>query len=66
VFSVRREIAMRKNVYRRFVDSGAMSQQLADRELTAMIAIHSSLMKLNGLGFDDEISEEEAALRKNY
>jgi hypothetical protein len=42
-----------------------MSQQLADRELAAMIAIHSSLMKLKGLGFDDEISEEEgAALRQ--
>jgi hypothetical protein len=51
-------------VYKRRVDSGAMTRQLADRELTAMIAIHSLLMKLKGLGFDGKISEEELALRQ--
>lgn len=65
ILCVRREIAMRKNVYKRRVDSGAMSQAEADRELTTMIAVHTSLMKLKAIGIEDTISaEEEAALRK--
>jgi hypothetical protein len=43
---VAREIAMRKNVYRRRVSQGAMKQEEADRELTSMEAVYESLKLL--------------------
>lgn len=36
---VNRELAMRRNVYPKFVSSGRMSQQKADREIAVMEAI---------------------------
>jgi hypothetical protein len=40
---VRREIAMRQNVYPKWVASGRMKQEDADKELAAMQAVHDSL-----------------------
>ena len=41
---VRRELALRKRVYPRWVRSDRMSQQQADHEIACMQAIHDHLM----------------------
>lgn len=41
----RRELAMRKNVYPKWVASGRMKQDAADKEIAAMQAIHDELMR---------------------
>lgn len=43
---VAREIAMRKNVYRRRVAQDAMKQEDADREIATMEAVYQSLQLL--------------------
>lgn len=43
---VRRELAMRRNVYPKWVASGRMKQSEADKELAAMQAVHDSLMAI--------------------
>ena len=40
---VRRELALRANVYPGFVKRGKMKQEEADREIAAMQAVHDSL-----------------------
>ncbi len=40
---VRRELALRKNVYPGFVKKGRMTQEAADREIAAMQAVHDSI-----------------------
>lgn len=41
--AVRREIALRKNVYAGWVKSGRMKQEKADSEIAAMQAVHDTL-----------------------
>jgi hypothetical protein len=41
----RRELAMRKNVYPKWVAAGRMKQDAADKEIAAMQAIHDALMR---------------------
>jgi hypothetical protein len=43
---VKREIAMRKIVYPKWVDSGRMKQATADSEIEAMTAVLHLLMEL--------------------
>lgn len=43
---VAREIALRKNVYPKWVQSGRMKQAVADRELTTMEAVLSTLQRV--------------------
>lgn len=47
---LRREIALRKNVYPKWVDSGRMKKEDAEREIAVMQAIHDDLMALAPLG----------------
>lgn len=46
IASVRRELAMRKNAYPKWVANGRMKQEAADKELAAMQAVHDSLTGL--------------------
>lgn len=41
--SVRRELAMRKNVYPKWVKAGRMKQEVADHEIAAMQAVHDTI-----------------------
>jgi signal recognition particle subunit SEC65 len=43
---VRREIALRKRVYPRWVESGRMKKETADREIDCMQAVHDTLAAL--------------------
>ena len=43
---VKREIGMRQRVYPRWVESGKMKQDAADREIAAMKAVHETLIAL--------------------
>lgn len=43
---VRREIAMRKRVYPRWVADGRMARDAAEREIAAMQAVHDTLAAL--------------------
>lgn len=43
---VKREIAMRERVYPRFIESGKLKQQKADREIEAMKAVLETLTVL--------------------
>lgn len=47
--AVRREIAMRKNVYPKWVKDGRMKQEKADSEIAAMQAVHDTLDTLRKL-----------------
>ncbi len=47
---VRREVGMRKRVYPRWVATGKMTQEEADRQIEAMEAVQATLEKLR----DDE------------
>lgn len=42
----KRELAMRRRVYPKFVDSGRMTPRSAEREIRAMSAIVDTLVKL--------------------
>ena len=43
---VRRELAMRKNVYPKWVQSGRMKAEAADHEIQCMQAVHDTLSEL--------------------
>jgi hypothetical protein len=43
---VRREIAVRKNVYPKWTKSGRMKPEVADYEISCMQAVHDTLTKL--------------------
>jgi hypothetical protein len=43
---VHREIGMRERVYPKFVMSGKMKQEAADREIACMKAVHMTLLAL--------------------
>lgn len=45
--SLRREIAMRKNVYPKWIESGRMTKEAADREIAVMQAIHDDYAPKN-------------------
>ncbi len=47
---VGREIGLRRNVYPKWVASGRMKQQDADREIRAMEAVLATLKGLEGKG----------------
>lgn len=47
---VAREIAMRRNVYPKWVDSKRMKQEAADREIAAMEAVIETLKKVKDDG----------------
>jgi hypothetical protein len=42
---VRRELAMRKNVYPAWIKNGRMKQEKADHEIAALQAVHDALTK---------------------
>ena len=44
--AARREVAMRRRVYPRWVESGRMSQHTADHEMACMVAIVETLRGL--------------------
>jgi hypothetical protein len=44
--SVRREIALRKRVYPRWIASGKMTPELATREIAAMEAVERTIAEL--------------------
>lgn len=44
--SVRREVAMRKRVYPRWIASGKMTPELAAREIAAMQAVEHTIAEL--------------------
>jgi hypothetical protein len=46
ILCVRRELAMRKNVYPKWVQSGRMKAEAADHELNCMQAVHDTLISL--------------------
>lgn len=43
---IRRELAMRKNVYPKWVASGRMKAEAADHEINCMQAVHDTLTAL--------------------
>lgn len=43
---VRRELAMRKNVYPKWVQSGRMKAEAADHEIHCLQAVHDTLTEL--------------------
>ena len=43
---VKREIALRKNVYPKWVNSGRMKESEADHEIAAMVAALHTIMKV--------------------
>lgn len=43
---IRREIAMRRNVYPKWIAAGRMTQDAADRELATMQAVHDDIERL--------------------
>lgn len=45
---LKREIALRKNVYPKWVSNGKMRQGEADHEIATMTAALHTIMKLNG------------------
>jgi hypothetical protein len=49
IASVKREVAMRTNVYPKLVASGRMKQGMADRELAAMKAVLETLQKIESV-----------------
>ncbi len=51
--SLKREIAMRKRVYPRFVASGRFTQEKADREIAIMVAILDDYAEPDLFGGDD-------------
>lgn len=65
--AVAREIAMRRNVYRRRVSQGAMKPEEADREIAAMEAVHLSLRLLENVdvyrGTEALLDEAIAAMK---
>lgn len=46
IVCVRRELAMRKNVYPKWVASGRMKPEAADHEINCMQAVHDTLSAL--------------------
>lgn len=46
IAAVRREVSMRRRVYPRWIASGKMSQDQADREIEAMVAAQATLEQL--------------------
>lgn len=46
VACVRREVSMRRRVYPRWVESGKMTQQEANRQIEAMEAVQATLQSL--------------------
>lgn len=44
---LKREIAMRKNVYPKWVENGRMKQEAADREIATMTDALHTLMRLD-------------------
>lgn len=53
---VRREIALRRNVFAKRVNAGQMQPALARRELDAMQAVHDTLTALAADGLPPEVS----------
>ena len=45
-----RELALRKNVYPKWVDAGRITQEYADREIAVMQEIHDDFIALARLG----------------
>lgn len=43
---VRRELAMRRNVYPKWVANGRMTQQAAEKEMAGMQAVHDTLSRM--------------------
>lgn len=50
IASVKREISMRHRVYPRWVDTGKMRQDEADREIAAMNAVLATLQSVKEKG----------------
>ncbi len=46
---VRRELALRKNVYPKWVKNGRMTQLTADKEINALQAVHDTLVAVKGM-----------------
>jgi hypothetical protein len=46
---IRRELAMRKNVYPKWVMSGRMKPEAADHEISCMQAVHDTLTELQNV-----------------
>jgi len=46
IAAVRRELAMRRNVYRKWVTGGRMKQEVADKEIAAMEAVLATLQRV--------------------
>lgn len=53
--SAKRELALRRNAYPKWVANGRMSQAAADHEIECMEAVVESIQKLKWL---EEVSEE--------
>jgi hypothetical protein len=49
IAAVRRELALRKAVYPKWVMNGRIKQETADQELAAMQAVHDTLLRVNDL-----------------
>ncbi len=45
---IRRELALRKNVYPKWVSAGRMKPEAADHEINCMQAVHDTLSALCG------------------
>lgn len=48
IAAVRREIALRRRVYPKWVEAGRMKAEAADREIAAMQAVLDTLQQLAG------------------
>jgi hypothetical protein len=49
---VRRELALRKNVYPKWIESGRMKPEVADHEISCLKAVHDTLSRLQEAGYD--------------
>lgn len=66
IAAVRREIAMRKNVYPKWVESGRLKPAEAEREQARMQAVHDSLERLAELDRLADLKAQHAGPAREY
>ena len=57
IIAVRREIAMRKGVYPKWVAAGRLKPEKADHEIAAMEAVLASLERMRAINLDPAASQ---------
>lgn len=66
ILCVKREIGLRKGVYRRWVKDGRMTQEKADHEIAAMEAVLVTLERLDPFDNLKKRAQQAAELLREY